>query len=70
MDDTGDVYFVPAFTGLFGPHWDPDARGWVSEVTEIGRTQILVVDHLSIEFSLTPCPLHFSFLSSSPVTAG
>ena len=25
--DTGDVYFVPAFTGLGAPHWDPYARG-------------------------------------------
>ncbi len=23
----GNVYFVPAFTGLGAPHWDPDARG-------------------------------------------
>jgi glycerol kinase len=25
--DTGDVFFVPAFTGLGAPHWDPYARG-------------------------------------------
>mgnify|MGYP001236928435 FL=1 len=25
--DNGDVYFVPAFSGLFSPHWDPTARG-------------------------------------------
>jgi glycerol kinase len=25
--DSGDVYFVPAFTGLGSPHWDPHARG-------------------------------------------
>jgi glycerol kinase len=25
--DTGDVYLVPAFTGLGAPHWDADARG-------------------------------------------
>jgi glycerol kinase len=25
--DTGDVVFVPAFTGLGAPHWDPYARG-------------------------------------------
>eukprot|EP00760_Papus_ankaliazontas_P002781 PhM_4_TR11266/c0_g1_i1/m.76394/K00864/glpK, GK; glycerol kinase len=23
----GDVYFVPSFSGLFAPHWDPTARG-------------------------------------------
>jgi glycerol kinase len=25
--DSGGVYFVPAFTGLGAPHWDPHARG-------------------------------------------
>ena len=25
--DNGGVYFVPAFTGLGAPYWDPDARG-------------------------------------------
>jgi glycerol kinase len=25
--DSGDVYVVPAFTGLGAPYWDPDARG-------------------------------------------
>lgn len=24
---TGDVYFVPAFTGLYAPYWRKDARG-------------------------------------------
>ena len=27
VPDTGDVFFVPAFTGLGAPHWDPYARG-------------------------------------------
>jgi glycerol kinase len=27
VDDTGGVYFVPAFSGLFAPYWRPDARG-------------------------------------------
>jgi glycerol kinase len=27
VKDTGDVYFVPAFSGLFAPHWRTDARG-------------------------------------------
>ncbi|MEX0600275.1 MAG: glycerol kinase GlpK [Rhodothermales bacterium] len=27
VDDNGGVYFVPAFTGLGAPHWDPYARG-------------------------------------------
>lgn len=27
VPDTGGVYFVPAFTGLGAPYWDPHARG-------------------------------------------
>jgi glycerol kinase len=27
VPDSGDVYLVPAFTGLGSPHWDPNARG-------------------------------------------
>jgi len=28
VNDTAGVYFVPAFTGLFAPHWRSDARGY------------------------------------------
>jgi glycerol kinase len=27
VENNGDVYFVPAFSGLFAPHWRSDARG-------------------------------------------
>jgi glycerol kinase len=27
VDDNGDVFFVPAFSGLFAPYWRDDARG-------------------------------------------
>lgn len=33
VDDTGDVYLVPAFTGLGAPHWDPYARGTIVGIT-------------------------------------
>jgi glycerol kinase len=33
VDDNGDVYFVPAFSGLFAPHWRPDARGVITGLT-------------------------------------
>lgn len=29
VSSTGDVYFVPAFTGLYAPYWRKDARGYV-----------------------------------------
>jgi glycerol kinase len=31
--DNGGVYFVPAFTGLGSPHWDPYARGTLVGLT-------------------------------------
>ncbi len=31
--DNGDVYFVPAFSGLYAPHWDSSARGIVAGLT-------------------------------------
>lgn len=33
VPDNGGVYFVPAFTGLGAPHWDPHARGMVLGLT-------------------------------------
>ncbi len=33
VPDSGGVYFVPAFSGLFAPHWRPDARGIIAGLT-------------------------------------
>ena len=33
VDDNGGVYFVPAFSGLFAPHWRGDARGAIVGMT-------------------------------------
>jgi len=33
VSDNGGVYFVPAFTGLGAPHWDPYARGLIGGIT-------------------------------------
>ncbi|HAK45295.1 MAG TPA: glycerol kinase, partial [Spirochaeta sp.] len=32
-EDSGGVYFVPAFSGLFAPRWRPDARGIIAGLT-------------------------------------
>ncbi len=32
-EDSGGVYIVPAFSGLFAPYWRPDARGVVTGLT-------------------------------------
>jgi glycerol kinase len=33
VPDSGDVVIVPAFSGLFAPHWRPDARGIIAGLT-------------------------------------
>jgi glycerol kinase len=33
VPDTGGVVFVPAFTGLGSPYWDPYARGMIAGIT-------------------------------------
>ena len=35
VPDSGDVVFVPAFSGLFAPHWRSDARGVIAGLTAI-----------------------------------
>ncbi|WP_341951993.1 glycerol kinase GlpK [Salinibacterium sp. TMP30] len=37
VDDNGGVYFVPAFSGLFAPHWRPDARGAILGLTRFAN---------------------------------
>ena len=33
VENNGDVYIVPAFSGLYAPHWRPDARGVICGLT-------------------------------------
>ncbi|NYH79351.1 glycerol kinase [Actinopolyspora biskrensis] len=33
VEDNGGAYFVPAFSGLFAPHWRADARGVIAGLT-------------------------------------
>ena len=42
VPDNGDVYFVPAFSGLYAPHWRPDARG-----TIVGLTRFASAGHIA-----------------------
>jgi len=47
----GDVYFVPAFTGLGTPQWDPDARGTIIGLTRgTGKAHIARAALESIAF--------------------
>jgi len=42
VPDTGGIYFVPAFSGLFAPRWREDARGVI-----VGLTQYTNKAHLA-----------------------
>ncbi len=41
VPDNGGIYFVPAFSGLFAPYWQSDARGLI-----IGLTRFINRGHL------------------------
>jgi glycerol kinase len=42
VEDNGGVYFVPAFSGLYAPHWNERARG-----TMIGLTRYVTRAHIA-----------------------
>ena len=42
VQDNGGAYFVPAFSGLFAPHWRPDARGAL-----VGLTRYVNKGHIA-----------------------
>ena len=35
VKDSGSFVFVPAFNGLYAPHWRPDARGTMCGITQV-----------------------------------
>ena len=37
VPDNGDVYIVPAFSGLFAPYWRADARGIIAGLTRFSN---------------------------------
>ncbi len=42
LNSNNGVYFVPAFTGLGAPHWDPHARGAIFGLTrDTGRAEFI-----------------------------
>ncbi len=42
VEDNGGIYFVPAFSGLFAPYWQSNARGVI-----IGLTRYITKAHLA-----------------------
>lgn len=47
VEDTGDMYFVPAFSGLFAPRWREDARGCMVGLS--GSTNRLHIARATLE---------------------
>ena len=43
VEDNGDVYFVPAFSGLFAPYWRSDATRGHRRINQV--CQILAILH-------------------------
>src|SRR5690606_3142137 len=37
VENNGDVYFVPAFSGLYAPHWEQSARGIIAGLTRFSN---------------------------------
>lgn len=42
VPDSGGVYFVPAFSGLFAPYWDATARGIIVGLTRFTKKEHIV----------------------------
>lgn len=42
VEHTEGVYFVPAFTGLGTPYWEPDARGMITGLTRASKRAHIV----------------------------
>jgi glycerol kinase len=42
VEDAGGIYFVPAFSGLFAPYWQSDARGVI-----VGLTRYINKSHIA-----------------------
>ncbi len=55
VDNSGGVYFVPAFTGLGAPYWDMQARGMLVGLTrgsgkeQIARAVLEAIAHQSLD---------------------
>ncbi len=52
VPDNGDVYFVPAFSGLFAPYWRSDARGVIAGLTrfsEVGHIARAVLEAVAYQ---------------------
>jgi glycerol kinase len=63
--DTGGLYFVPAFSGLFAPYWRPDARGAI-----VGMTRFHTAAHLARATLESICYSSYDLVKAMEADAG
>jgi glycerol kinase len=65
VPDTGGLYFVPAFSGLFAPYWRPDARGAI-----VGMTRFHTAAHLARATLESICYSSYDLVKAMEADAG
>jgi glycerol kinase len=65
VPDTGGLYFVPAFSGLFAPYWRPDARGAI-----VGMTRFHTAAHLARATFESICYSSYDLVKAMEADAG
>ena len=65
VPDTGGLYFVPAFSGLFAPYWRPDARGAI-----VGMTRFHTRAHLARATFESICYSSYDLVKAMEADAG
>jgi len=67
VDDTNGVYFIPAFTGLGAPYWNPDVRGAIFGLTR-GTTKAHITRAALEAQAYQTCDLMGAMAADSGVT--
>lgn len=71
VKDAGDVYFVPAFSGLFAPRWRQDARGTIVGLTQYTKAAHIVratLEAIAFQVMEVLCAVGADLRSSGVVT--
>ncbi|MBE6604263.1 MAG: glycerol kinase GlpK [Ruminococcaceae bacterium] len=69
LSDNGGLYFVPAFTGLAAPHWDPYARGMMIGLTgATTRAHIVRATEESIAYQVADLATAMEKDAQAPIT--
>ena len=67
--DSGGVYFVPAFTGLGAPYWEPDVRGTITGISSGTSVEHIIRAALdSIAYQTNDLIMAMSADSGNPIS--